>query len=58
MPWHPLELRIIAQWRDWQRGIPPGRGWHGRGGQNPRLLAAFSRLTSVENAYRNEINSR
>ena len=58
MEWHPLELQIIGQWRDWLRGIPPGRKWRGRGAQNPLLLQAFDLLTSVENAYRNEIDNR
>jgi hypothetical protein len=35
---------VEAAWLDWERGIPPTREWLGRGGQNPRLLAAFAAL--------------
>ena len=39
---------IVGQWSDWQNGIPLGRRWLGRWGQNPRLLAAFA---AVGRAY-------
>lgn len=40
--------QIAARWGEWQRGIPPSRGWTGRGAQNPYLLAAFARLDQAE----------
>lgn len=39
---------IIRQYQCWQNGIPPGREWRGRGGQNPRLLACFERLGAID----------
>lgn len=40
-------MEVLRQWRTWQTGIPPSREWKGRGGQNPKLLAAFERLESL-----------
>lgn len=39
---------LVAQWRAWQRGIPPSRAWLGYGGQNPYLMAAFAVLDKAE----------
>ncbi|MBM3459690.1 MAG: hypothetical protein FJX77_14300 [Armatimonadetes bacterium] len=38
---------VLAAWRDWKAGHPPGR-LVGRAAQNPRLILAFDRLDLVE----------
>lgn len=40
----PLFAAVCASWSDWRRGIPPGREWAGRGGQNALLLRAYGHL--------------
>lgn len=45
---------IAAQWGDWGNGIPPGRSFKGRGGQNPRLLQAFGALDRALSRWQRE----
>lgn len=49
--WDDPDLQAIyQQWRDWARGIPPGREWLPRGRQNPRLLLAFAALDAAQDS--------